>query len=177
MALIKCPECENEISNRAASCPNCGMPMRQVASTSAPVSHQNEDLLHCPKCKSTNLHIDKKGFSGGKALAGAVVAGGIGILAGTIGSRDIDVTCLKCGHKFNPAKDLKKKQQAEQRARELNQYKEGEADTVLISTMLICWLVAFVFLFISGIPFVWSLVLFCIGCFCPALARLFPRKR
>ena len=27
MALIKCPECQNEISNRALSCPNCGMPV------------------------------------------------------------------------------------------------------------------------------------------------------
>lgn len=27
MALIKCPECENEISNKAVSCPNCGCPL------------------------------------------------------------------------------------------------------------------------------------------------------
>lgn len=27
MALIKCPECGNEISDRAVSCPNCGCPI------------------------------------------------------------------------------------------------------------------------------------------------------
>ena len=27
MALIKCPECGKEISDKAASCPNCGMPL------------------------------------------------------------------------------------------------------------------------------------------------------
>lgn len=41
-----------------------------------------------------------KGFSGGKALAGAVLTGGIGLLAGTIGSKDVNITCLKCGNRF-----------------------------------------------------------------------------
>src|SRR5690606_22143441 len=39
-------------------------------------------------------------FSGGKALAGAIVAGGIGILAGTIGSKDLLISCMKCGTQF-----------------------------------------------------------------------------
>lgn len=29
MALIKCPECGREISNRAESCPHCGFPIRE----------------------------------------------------------------------------------------------------------------------------------------------------
>lgn len=29
MALIRCPECGKEISDKAVSCPNCGCPMRQ----------------------------------------------------------------------------------------------------------------------------------------------------
>lgn len=29
MALIKCPECEKEISNQARNCPNCGFPVQQ----------------------------------------------------------------------------------------------------------------------------------------------------
>lgn len=44
--------------------------------------------------------LRKKGFSGGKAVAGAILTGGIGLLAGTIGSNDIKITCLKCGNKF-----------------------------------------------------------------------------
>lgn len=30
MALIKCPECGKQISDRAASCPNCGCPIGNV---------------------------------------------------------------------------------------------------------------------------------------------------
>ena len=29
MALIKCPECSNQVSDMAESCPSCGMPMKQ----------------------------------------------------------------------------------------------------------------------------------------------------
>lgn len=93
MALINCSECGKEISDKAASCPHCGNPMNQ------PV--QKEEYLCCPKCHSRELHAEQKGFSGGNALAGAVVAGGIGLLAGTIGSKDVQITCLKCGNKFN----------------------------------------------------------------------------
>jgi len=28
MALIKCPECSNEVSDQAASCPKCGYPLK-----------------------------------------------------------------------------------------------------------------------------------------------------
>jgi hypothetical protein len=38
MALIKCEECRNEISNRASSCPKCGSPARQEDSTESKVS-------------------------------------------------------------------------------------------------------------------------------------------
>lgn len=27
MALIRCPECGRQVSNRAISCPNCGYPI------------------------------------------------------------------------------------------------------------------------------------------------------
>ena len=92
MALIKCSECGKEISSKAKSCPNCGNPMNQQS--------QQEEYLCCPKCGSRELHAEHKGFSGGKALVGALVTGGIGLLAGTIGSKDTQITCLKCGKKF-----------------------------------------------------------------------------
>jgi predicted nucleic-acid-binding Zn-ribbon protein len=56
----------------------------------------------CPKCGSNQITADKKGFSGKKAVAGAIVTGGIGLLAGTIGSNKIIITCLNCGHQFKP---------------------------------------------------------------------------
>lgn len=56
----------------------------------------------CPKCSSSQLFANKKGFSGKKAVAGAILTGGVGLLAGTIGSNKVKITCLSCGNVFNP---------------------------------------------------------------------------
>ncbi len=77
----------------------------------------DEEIL-CPKCRSNQLTANKKGFSGKKAVAGAILTGGIGILAGTIGSNKVRITCLACGHVFKPGEDFralekKKRKQAE----------------------------------------------------------------
>ena len=75
MALISCPECGKEISDKAVACPHSGNPMNpQVQQT------QQEEYLCCPKCGSRELHAEHKGFSGGKALAGVVLTmtGGTG---------------------------------------------------------------------------------------------------
>ncbi len=74
--------------------------------------------IKCPKCGSTQLTANKKGFSGTKAVGGAILTGGIGLLAGTIGSNKINITCLACGNQFRPGGDLegvkrKQQQQAE----------------------------------------------------------------
>ena len=90
MALIKCPECEKQISDKASSCPECGFPLKVTY----------EEYICCPYCGSRNLHSDKKGFSGSKALAGSVLTGGIGLLAGTIGSKNVQITCLNCASTF-----------------------------------------------------------------------------
>lgn len=60
-----------------------------------------EDKLYCPHCGSSQLTANKKGFGAGKALTGAVLTGGIGLLAGFIGSGKVKVTCLKCGSKWD----------------------------------------------------------------------------
>jgi len=74
--------------------------------------------IRCSKCGSNQVTADKKGFSGKKAVVGAALTGGIGLLAGTIGSNKIKITCLSCGHEFKPGEDAagmekKKKQQDE----------------------------------------------------------------
>ncbi|MCC7513876.1 MAG: hypothetical protein IT212_04185, partial [Bacteroidia bacterium] len=58
--------------------------------------------LGCPKCGSVKYIADTKGFSTGKAVAGAILTGGIGLLAGTLGSKDVVLTCVGCGHKYKP---------------------------------------------------------------------------
>lgn len=63
--------------------------------------------VHCPQCGSTQITANKKGFSGGKAVAGVVLTGGIGLLAGTIGSNKVTITCLNCGNQFKPGQGKK----------------------------------------------------------------------
>jgi len=59
-----------------------------------------QGIPYCPKCLSTFITANKKGFSLGKALVGGVFTGGIGLLAGGIGKNKIELTCMKCGHRF-----------------------------------------------------------------------------
>lgn len=54
--------------------------------------------LACPKCGSTQLTANKKGFGLGKALIGGAKFGGVGLLAGFLGNNKIRITCLNCGH-------------------------------------------------------------------------------
>ena len=68
---------------------------------------QNTDQIHCPKCRSTQLTANQKGFSGGQAVIGNAVFGRIGLLAGTIGSKKIIITCLNCGEQFEPGEGNK----------------------------------------------------------------------
>jgi hypothetical protein len=37
MALIKCPECSGDISDKAAACPHCGYPIGRTAQGAGPV--------------------------------------------------------------------------------------------------------------------------------------------
>lgn len=96
MALIECPECHKQVSDKADACPNCGCPINKQNH----VSDKEQEYLCCPKCHSRELHAEQQGFSGSKALAGAALFGNMGILAGTIGNKDVRITCLKCGHQF-----------------------------------------------------------------------------
>lgn len=61
-----------------------------------------QGLASCPRCGSTSLSVNKKGFSAGQAYAGMLTAGGI--LLGTVGMNKLKVTCLNCGYRFKPGK-------------------------------------------------------------------------
>lgn len=57
----------------------------------------------CPRCGSKNVEIvgAHKGFSIGKAVAGAALTGGIGAIAGFIGKeRGSQWVCKDCGKSF-----------------------------------------------------------------------------
>lgn len=62
------------------------------------------DTIRCPRCRSTQVTANQKGFGVGKAAAGAILLGPVGLLAGGIGSKQVKITCLKCGHQWEPGK-------------------------------------------------------------------------
>ena len=49
-----------------------------------------EEAIQCPKCRSTQVSANRKGWS---------------LMTGAIGSGRVIITCLKCGHKFGPGGD------------------------------------------------------------------------
>lgn len=62
------------------------------------------DIVYCPKCLSQQVSAQKKGFSAGKAIAGVVLTGGIGLVGGAIGANKMQLVCLKCGNQFQYSK-------------------------------------------------------------------------
>lgn len=62
--------------------------------------------IKCPKCASEQIYANKKGFSAGKAVGGAILVGGVGLAAGAIGRNKVQLTCMRCGHKFKPGEQL-----------------------------------------------------------------------
>lgn len=88
------------------------------------------DLVHCPKCKSEQFTAQKPGFSGGKAFTGAVLTGGVGALAGFHGSDKIDLYCLSCGHKWNPAEQTRQVKQKAQQAQTERLHQASKKDKI-----------------------------------------------
>ncbi len=63
-------------------------------------NYETEKIPYCPKCHSTSLSANKKGFGVGKAIVGGLLAGPIGLLAGIFRSNKVRITCLNCGNQF-----------------------------------------------------------------------------
>lgn len=62
---------------------------------------KNYSFQVCPKCRIGYLSpVGERqgGFSGGKAVVGAVVAGPIGIAAGALGKKKTTYRCNRCGY-------------------------------------------------------------------------------
>ena len=131
-----CPICATSNLDSAMRCTKCNEPISTLekvkwndfkrineliqaakAGVEAPekVLSEKERLLqldkqgipYCPKCHSTNVSANKKGFGIGKAVVGAVVTapiggvgGLIGLTAGNINAKKVRITCLKCGYNW-----------------------------------------------------------------------------
>jgi ribosomal protein S27E len=66
------------------------------------MTNQSEVQIKCPKCSSTQLTANKKGFGLGNAAVGGLLLGPVGLLGGLIGGGKVKITCLNCGHEWKP---------------------------------------------------------------------------
>ena len=64
--------------------------------------YEDEEPVRCPRCRSTQLTANRKGFGLGKAAAGGLLLGPVGLLGGFLGSSKVKITCLKCGYSWKP---------------------------------------------------------------------------
>ena len=64
MSMIKCPECGKEMSDRAASCPNCGCPIEEIKSKWGEIEAEREEKIRFKeeekKAKEVAAEIKKK---------------------------------------------------------------------------------------------------------------------
>ncbi len=59
-------------------------------------------ILRCPNCDSSDLEVIKKGFDDELAIIGMLMFGPIGLVAGEIDSDKSIIKCLDCGSRFEP---------------------------------------------------------------------------
>lgn len=77
MSMIKCPECGNEVSDKARACPNCGNPI--------------DTNVYCPRCGSSNCAV----ISGASKAASVFVFGAL-----AFNKVKSTYKCKDCGQKF-----------------------------------------------------------------------------
>lgn len=131
--MMRCPACGAPTPKKSNFCTNCRAPLspqatqaqREAAMQAAQLKMQAENLrlqqeqlrlqqeqissmLRCPRCGSTAISGQKKGYGAVKgglgALAIGAVAGPVGAVvglgAGNIGRKKVICTCMNCGYRF-----------------------------------------------------------------------------
>lgn len=70
MALINCPECGKEISDKAPACPNCGMPLRREdrGTYDVVITRENQWFLINPAATITVDNVEKYKLKNGSSI-------------------------------------------------------------------------------------------------------------
>lgn len=104
MALINCPECGKEISDKAASCPNCGCPMSRMPRELS--EHEKPKMFDCAECgKPLPTGIDKCVYCGKVYSIDRIIEKENATVTGRTGKKGI--RCPKCGsRKFHTINDI-----------------------------------------------------------------------
>jgi hypothetical protein len=102
------PKWDDEFELRQTTLPTKETPQSPVVHQPQPQLSRSvnyETQIRCPKCGSTQIMANKKGFDVGKAIVGSLVTPlVVGAVAGLWGSNDIRLNCLNCGHRWEPKK-------------------------------------------------------------------------
>ena len=85
--IVKCKSCGEKVSKTAQSCPHCGETYPGLS-------------IKCPRCGSMNFSVGQKSFGLGKAAAGAILLGPIGLVGGLLGRGQLELVCLRCNNKW-----------------------------------------------------------------------------
>lgn len=92
-----------EIANKNYAAKQAEKIAKSVAEKARTKEMDKEGVVYCPKCHSVSISANRKGFSLGKAIVGSVIFSPVGAVAG-LGSKKVEITCLKCGYKWKPGK-------------------------------------------------------------------------
>ncbi|WEV60884.1 hypothetical protein OZX68_01160 [Streptococcaceae bacterium ESL0729] len=81
---------------------------KPVVTPAVPKENVKKNIISCPACHSINVSFmgnDRKSFSVGKAVAGAALTSGVGVLAGFAGKKGKNQWhCNNCGNTFETKK-------------------------------------------------------------------------
>lgn len=94
------PKWEKSIEAKESVWASAKTPTKREAAKARIKENKANAVACCPKCGSTSLSANKKGFGVGKAAVGVFTVGVLGAAAGGIGSGKVVVTCLNCGHRW-----------------------------------------------------------------------------
>ena len=115
MALIRCPECGKEVSDKAKQCVHCGYPLEDYVAE--PMLYE-DDMEACPYCNyankrgadycegcGTRLTQYKRGYKNlliRNAEEDAVILAGPHTVCPSCGCANVagNYTCSRCGHKY-----------------------------------------------------------------------------
>lgn len=105
MALIKCPECNKQVSDKAVACPNCGFPIKDSFEKKTIDEKFQDELdgdVQCPYCEAKD--IDNDGYCNN---CGMKILNHKDINNCVEENDNINVpytVCPKCGHKNETGK-------------------------------------------------------------------------
>lgn len=110
-----CRNCGRQINAGTGLCPTCGRGLQpaapkplsprqqeQMAIRQRIAENRAQGVACCPRCGSTSITANTKGYGIGKGVIGAAVVGPLGLVAGNIGRHKVLLTCLNCGCRFKP---------------------------------------------------------------------------